>query len=522
MAKILICDPIRETALKILGKENEVVNSPRISRQELLDTIGEFEAMVIRSRTKVDSEVLARASKLRVIARAGVGTDNIDIETATEKGILVVNSPDPSTTSVAEHVFALLLCASRKIARANESLTKGEWKKSNLVGREIEGKNIGIIGLGRIGTKVATIAKGFGLNILVSDPYASEEYVNKMGAELVQLEDLLAKSDFVTLHVPLTESTRGLIGEEELQRMKRNAILVNTSRAQVVDADSLIGALRDRKIACAALDVFDRSRINELSRIENLILTPHLGASTHEAQSQIARVIADEVLEALKGKPTRNPVNMPYIDRKSLRGLQPYLELTGKMVEILTLFVDSRPELASLSLLGEATEVEDADYLMRRFMLGILSQFHEVNIVNVMTAVERMGIETEISRSSARDVYLSSLQLKVRTSENEWTVKGALLDSNKPRIVGLADYDLEFAPEGHILITEHRDIPGMVGAVGTRLGSSGINIATMQVSRKKMGDLAVMVIQTDREVPADLIKELRSMKGMERVETLSL
>jgi D-3-phosphoglycerate dehydrogenase len=522
MARILICDPIRGKALEILGENNEVVNRPQIERDEILNLIGDFHALVVRARTKVDSEILSRAKNLQVIARAGVGTDNIDVDKATEMGILVVNSPDPSITPVAEHVYALLLSVLRRVPTAHASLLRGEWRKSDLMGGQLEGKWLGIIGLGRIGTKVAKIAKGFNISVLATDPYASEEYAHEIGADLVEIEDLLRKSDFITLHVPLTQSTRDLIGERELEMMKTSAILINTSRAEVVAQDALVDALQSGRIAGAGLDVFDRSSIEELSACRNLVLTPHLGASTTEAQSEIAEAIAEEVLDALQGRPTRNPVNMPYIDRKSLDRLQPYLDLTHKLVSVLSRFVDDRPKTLSLSLMGKASELENAEFLLRTFALGILSQFHEVNVVNAMTAAERMGIETEIARISGGGAYLSCVELSVQTAADTFTAKGALLDTNKPRIVGLAGYDLEFVPEGNLLITEHLDVPGMVGIVGTKLGSAEINIATMEVSRRKMGDLAIMVIQTDREVPADLAGELRSIKGMRRVETLNL
>ena len=521
MARILICDPLQQAARDIMGDLHEVVDKAGIEREELIQIVDEFDAIVVRARTKVDSVIIARGSRLRVIARAGVGTDNIDVAAATDRGILVVNSPDPSITSVAELAYALLLGVCRRVTNAHMDLLKGERRKHELVGVELAGKTLGIIGLGRIGTKVATIAKSFGLNVLATDPYASSAYAEKLGAELVDLRRLLQDSDFVTLHVPLTDSTRDLIGPEEMALMKRGAVLINTSRSEVVDQGSLVECLEKGTLS-AGLDVFDDRDLGRLAGLGNVLLTPHIGASTIEAQSQIAELIAQEVVDALEDRPTRNPVNLPYIDRKSLELLQPYLHLIEKMVKMLHCFRPGRPKLISLSLHGEASEVENADFLIRMSVMGILSTFHEVNVVNAMSAAERMGIRTEISRSTRRDSYLSSLDLEVQTEHELFTVKGALVDSDKPRIVGLQGYDLEFAPEGSILVTEHEDVPGMVGTVGTLLGSAGINIGTMHLARKKAGEKAMMIMLTDKDVPGELIKKLRGMKGMSRTETLRL
>jgi len=521
MARILICDPIREKALEIMGRKHEVVNLPGVSRTELLERIGEFDAVVVRARTKMDSEVISRGDRLKVIARAGVGTDNIDVAAATERGILVVNSPDPSISSVAEHAFALLLSVCRNVARAHASVVKGRWRKSDFVGTEISGKTLGIVGLGRIGGRVASIAKGFGLELLATDPYASVAYAERLGVKLVSLEDLLRRSHFISLHVPLTDSTRGLIGREEFQLMRPEAIIINTSRSGVIDSKALLEALRRKRIKGAGLDVFDSSDAEKLSMFPNVVLTPHIGASTREAQSQIAEMVAEEVLDALEGRPTRNPVNMPHIDRKALDALRPYLDLTDRMVKILFLFMSGSPRALSMSLSGDASEIENADYLLRDFVLGVLSPFHDVNVVNAMSAAERMGIKTEIARGRGRGSYTSTIELRAE-GDRVCTVKGALLDSNKPRIVGLQGYELEFVPRGHLLITEHRDIPGMVGTVGTKLGRAGINIATMQLARRGAGEEAIMVISTDKAVPAELVKAIGGLEGMLMVESIDL
>ncbi len=522
MAKILICDPLQKPALEILESETEVINMPQISREKLIRLVGGFDALVVRARTKVDSEIIAKGKRLKVIARAGVGTDNIDVAAATERGILVVNSPDPSINSVAEHTFALLLSVCRRIPQAHGSITAARKKKQDLMGIEISGKTIGIIGLGRIGTRVATIAKGFGLNILASDPYASRPYAEKYGAELVDLERLLGDSDFVTLHVPLTESTRSLLGEREISLMKPGAVIINTSRAGVIDEKALLSSLEAEQLWGAGLDVFGDSFPARLASGGTVVLTPHVGASTIEAQSQIAELIAREVVDALAGRPTRNPVNMPYIGKKELELLQPFLYLTEKMVTVMNKFVAGRPDLISLSLLGEASEVGHTDFLLRNAVMGIMSPYHDVNVVNAMTTAERMGIKTEISRSNRRDSYLSSIELKVQTAGEVHSVKGALVDSDKPRIVGIEGYGLEFVPEGHVLITEHLDVPGMVGTVGTKLGSAGINIGTMHLARKEVGKSAMMIILADKKIPGELVDELRQIRGMSKVETIRL
>jgi len=522
MARILICDPLQKAALEIMSRDHEVIDLPKITREELLEEIPDFHAIVVRARTQVDSEVIDRGKKLRVIARAGVGTDNIDVNSATERGILVVNSPDPSINSVAEHTFTLLLGLCRNLQRSHRQLEKGKWRKDDLIGREMGGKTLGIIGLGRIGTRVASIAKGFGLNLLATDPYASSSYAEKFGAELVDLDRLLSESDFITLHVPLTKSTTGLIGDRELSLMKGDAIIINTSRSEVIKPGALLSHLGSGEIGGAGLDVFDSSDLEKLATFPNVLLTPHIGASTREAQSQIAELIASEVVDALGNRPTRNPVNMPHVDRKSLEMLQPYLRLTDRMVRILNPFIPDHPTVISLSLQGDTGELEQADILLRSSVLGLLSAFHEVNLVNVMKTAERMGIRTEITRGSSGNSYLSCIELVVRTSDGEYSITGALVEADKPRIVELKGYEIEFIPEGNILITEHRDVPGMVGIVGTKLGSAGVNIGTMQLARKKVGEEAMMIILTDKSMPEDLESEIGKIKGMSRVEVISL
>ncbi len=522
MASILICDPLQPNAIEIMGERHEVVNRPGIEREELLEVVARFDAIVVRARTRVDSEVISRGKKLKVIARAGVGTDNIDVDAATQRGVLVVNSPDPSITSVAEHTFGLLLSICRRICTADRGLREGRWLKNELIGKEIEGKTLGIVGLGRIGTKVATMAKAFGLSILATDPYASKSYADRYGAELVPLDELLRRSDFVTLHVPLTESTRHLIGSEEISRMKSGAIIVNTSRSEVVDEDALLEALEEGRISGAALDVFQPKNLPRFARLDNVVLTPHLGASTVEAQSQIAELIAIEVVDALEGRPTKNPVNIPYIDRKAFDRLKPYLRLSERMVAILTPFISSSPALISMSLFGQAAELPNADYLLRTAVVGLLSRFHEVNIVNAMNVAERMGIKTQISKGTGPATYSSSLELVVESESATANVRGALIDTENPRITELLGYQIEFVPEGHIILTQHRDVPGMVGLVGTKLGEAGVNIATMHLSRKAAGQTAMMIIHTDKPVCEEIVRRIREIDGMERVETFNL
>ncbi|ADP77643.1 D-3-phosphoglycerate dehydrogenase [Methanothermus fervidus DSM 2088] len=517
MKKILVTDPINEKGIKELEKIADVTVKTDMSQEELIDEIGKYNALVVRSGTKVTREVIEAGKNLEIIARAGVGVDNIDVGAATEKGIMVVNAPESTSITVAEHTMGLMLTLARKIVLADKSVRRGEWNRSKFMGIELKDKVLGIIGLGRIGSQVSLRARAFGMKILAYDPYIDEESAESVGATLVELDELLKKSDIVTIHVPLTKETKHLISRRELKMMKNSAYIINCARGGIIDEEALIEALENNEIAGAALDVFEEEPPSDspLLEFDNVVLTPHIGASTVEAQRDAAIIVANEIKRIFDGKPPQNVINMPSLDRESFKLLKPYIELCEKMGLMITQLAPDKIKSLNVVYAGEISEFKSLDVLTRTLLQNILNPIltEPVNIVNAHTIAEKRGIVVTESRRPKADNYKSVIQIDVETKSEKFSIEGTY--TNKPKIININGYKVDVEPKGNMMIVKYRDLPGTIGAIGTKLGEHDINIAIMQVGREKPGGEAVMVLKVDQKVPEDVLEEVKSLKNVE-------
>lgn len=522
--RVLVADSINEKGIAELEKVAEVVVDTDITPEELLETIKDFDAIIVRSRTKVTREVIEAAPRLKIIARAGVGVDNIDVKAATEKGIMVINAPESTSITVAEHTMGLILALARKIHLADKSVKEGRWDKSKFMGIELNNKTLGVIGMGRIGSQVVKRAKSFGMNVLVHDPYISRETADEMGVEIVDLETLLKKSDIITIHVPLTPETRYLISDRELDMMKDTAFIINCARGGIVDEKALYNALNEGRIGGAALDVFEEEppKDSPLLELDNVVLTPHIGASTVEAQRDAAIIVANEIKKVFEGGTPQNVLNMPVLDPETFKFLKPYIVLAEKLGSLVVQATLGKIENLEVTYCGELAEIPQQDILTRTILQSILNPIltEPVNLVNAPMIAEKRGmIVTEGKRSESGD-YKSLIVLNVKSDKGEFSVEGTYI--REPKIVKINDYKVDIKPEGIMLIAKYKDLPGTIGAIGTKLGEHNINIAIMQVGRKEIGGEAVMVLKVDQEVPPTVLDEIKELENVYDIVAIEL
>lgn len=520
MAKILVSDQISEKGLELLSKEMEVDYLPGLSKEEILQRIAEYDALMVRSGTKVTRDIIEAGTNLKIIGRAGVGVDNIDVEAATERGIVVVNSPGGNTRAAAEHTIALMLALARNIPQAHMMLKQGEWKRSKFMGMEVYGKTLGVIGFGRIGREVAKRAQGLGMEVIAYDPYISEESAERIGVQLVDLPTLLQKADIITIHTPLTKETKHLLGEEELKKMKKGAKIINTARGGIVDEIALAKAIEEGIIGGAAIDVFEQEPPppdHPLLKLEQVIVTPHLGASTVEAQEYVAIDVAEQIVNFFKGIPPSSPVNLPVLPPEVLYLVQPYIQLMERMGRLLAGIGGKKINKVEITYYGDITETETS-VLTRSFLKGLLEPVLSlpINIVNAPIIAENRGIGVSETRSSAPIDYANLSIAKLYSEEGIRTVGGTVIGKGEPRIVSIDGYRVDFVPEGIVLITSHIDKPGMIGKVGTILGKNDINIAGMNVGRVEKRGKAVMVLSVDENIPPNVLKEIKEIDGIEK------
>ncbi len=529
MQKILVSDPISEIGLKKLltAEDIKVDIKTGLKPEELKQLISEYHGLMVRSETKVTREILEAAVNLKVIGRAGVGVDNIDLKRATELGIVVLNAPDGNTISTAEHTFAMLISMARWIPQADHDLKQGVWNRKKYVGVELNRKVLGIIGLGRIGAELAIRAKAFNMNIIAYDPYTTEERAKQLGVELTTIDEVLEKADFLTVHTPLTKETKYLIAEREFALMKKGVRLLNCARGGIIKETALLKALEDGIVAQAALDVFEEEppTENRLINNPNVITTPHLGASTKEAQINVAIDVAEELYNYLKGKPFKNAVNLPALNQELLNHVQPYLKLGELIGIILANYLFGAIEKIEIQFAGDIIDRE-IDILARNVLKGILSQhlgsIGIVNDVNAPLLAKARGIEVVESRLSKSHGYTNLITVKVKTNYEEKYIAGTLLNGYGARIVNLNGYTVDLIPEGKLLIFDHFDQPGIIGQFGTILGKAKINIATMQVGRKKTGGRAIAILRLDQAVAEEILEELKGINGIENIYQVEL
>ncbi|MCS6950169.1 MAG: phosphoglycerate dehydrogenase [bacterium] len=530
MARILVSDPVAEAGIEVLRQAGEVDVRTGLPREELVRIIGEYDALVVRSETKVTAEVIEAARRLRIIGRAGVGVDNIDVAAATQRGIIVVNSPEGNTIAAAEHTIALMMAMARNIPQADRSLRAGEWKRSKFVGTEVYRKTLGIIGLGKIGREVARRAKGLGMNVVAYDPFTPTEVAERIGVKLTDLNSLLAQSDFVTIHTPLNEQTRHLINAERIALMKDGARLINCARGGIVDEGALAEALRSGKLAGAAVDVFSKEPPppdNPLIALENCVVTPHLGASTEEAQVNVAVDVAEQIVSVLRGGPARSAVNLPPIDPEMLQRIAPYLLLAEKIGKLHTQLARAPIVQVQVTYSPEFADLP-TDILTRAVVTGLLQPVlsEPVNPVNALLIAQSRGIHVTQSlqqRPEPHELYPSAITVRAHASDGEkHEVTGTVFGKNDARIVTVDGFRVDVIPQGIMLFTQHTDKPGIIGRVGTLLGSRNVNIAGMHLGREKVGGRALMVLMVDDPIDASLLAEIRALDGMETAQLVEL
>jgi D-3-phosphoglycerate dehydrogenase len=526
--KVLIADSISQRGIDELSREGalEVAIKTALSEKELVDLIPQFSALVVRSQTKVTADILNAGVRLRVVGRAGVGVDNVDVETATRRGIIVLNAPGGNTVSTAEHAFSLLLSVARKIPQADANVRSKNWNKKDFEGVELYNKTLGIIGMGRIGSELSRRAIAFGMRVVAYDPYLSATRARSLQVELVdELDDLLKSADFISLHTPLTAETRHILDAGRLQKTRSGVRIINCARGGLIDEAALVEALQDRHVAGAALDVFETEPLpadSPLRSAPNLVLTPHLGASTAEAQESVGIEIAQSIRAALLEGTIRNAVNMPNLDAKTLAIIGPHLRFGEKLGRFLSQISPRRADTFNINYSGKVNEV-DTTAITRSILKGFLQTAggSEVNEVNAPAFAESLGLKVSESRLSAPGDYTDMLELSAAGEGKTVSVGGAFFGAT-PRIVSINSRPVEARPHGVVLVLENTDRPGMVGRIGNLLGDHGVNIATMSLSRNQAGGTALTVLNLDTAPDEALLAEIRASEDIHSAQVIEL
>jgi D-3-phosphoglycerate dehydrogenase len=517
MTRVLISDPITAAGIELFkGAGFEVEVKTDHTKEELLAKIKDYDALIVRSQTRVTADIIEAANNLKVIGRAGVGVDNVDVPAATKKGIIVLNAPDGNTISTAELTVAMLLAVARHIPQAHGSLKSGAWDRKSFTGVELNGKTLGIVGMGRIGAEVAKRMQIMGMNVNAYDPFLTAERAEALGVNLVDLDTIITGSDFITVHTPLTADTKGLFGAKEFARMKKGVRLVNCARGGIYDEVALAEAIKAGQVAGAALDVYvnEPPTNRDLIELPQVVVTPHLGASTREAQENVAIDVAVEVIKILKGESFKNAVNLPSLRSEVKAAISPFFGLAEVLGRFIGQITPGRIAKLEVSYMGELAN-HDTSYLSLLFTQGLLqaSLGDEVNPVNALILAKERGLK--VNESKVQDItgYANLIKVTVTADTGVHTLSGTMIEKD-PRIVEIEGYRLEVVPTGNLLMIDHIDQPGIIGQVGTVLGESRINIAAMQVGRKVPGGKAIMVLRVDSVVAADTLEKLAKVPNL--------
>ncbi len=523
--RVLITDPIADAGIERLREAgHEVVTDYDAAGTALLDAVADADALIVRSGTEVTAELFAAAPDLQIVGRAGIGVDNIDIDAATEHGVIVANAPEGNVRAAAEHTVAMTFATARSIPQAHGRMVAGAWAKGEFLGTELNGKTLGVVGLGRVGQEAAKRLGALGMKLVAYDPYISEERAESIGAELVELDECIDRADFLTVHVPLTDETEGLIGEAELDRMA-DGYVVNVARGGVVDEAALTDAVEDGPVAGAALDVFADEPLPEGSRlreVEDIVLTPHLGASTAEAQEHVAVATADQVLAAFAGEPVMNALNAPSVDESAFPRIEPYIGLAETAGRVAAELFDGRIETIEVSYAGEIAE-EDVELVTASALQGTFTPLEwQVNAVNAPRVAEERGVDVTETKTRSSEDFRSLLTVTVGNGEDELAVSGTLFTGDEPRLVSIDGYRVDALPHGHMLVARNEDAPGVIGLIGTVLGEHEVNIAGMYNARETIGGEALTVYSLDSEVPEAALAELVADDRIIEVRSLGL
>lgn len=528
MIKVLISDGLSPEGVEVLKKEDIVVDV-RISmtRNELISCIDQYEGLIVRSTTKVDADVIEAGKRLRAIGRAGTGLDNIDIEAASKKGIVVMNTPGANTITTAEHTISMLLALSRNIPQANASMKAHKWERKRFEGVEVSGKTLGIIGIGRVGAEVARRAKkGLNMQVIAYDPYISTEYAAKLEVELVELDKLFKESDYISLHTPLTPDTRHLLNAKTLAQVKEGVRIINCARGEIINEKALYEAIKSGRVAGAALDVFEvepPSPDHPLLELDEVICTPHLGASTKEAQINVSRAIADQMAKFLKYGIPSSAVNFPSIPPESASYLIPFLSLGEKLGSFVSQWAEGRMEEIQIQLNGEILNYNTSSLSVAvlKGLLDPITSFN-VNFVNAPILAKERGIHVIESKASSSEDYASLMTVILKTDKKTYSVSGTILGKNEVKLVRVDHLHVEADLHGYLLIHFNKDIPGMIGKIGTILGDAQINIAAMQLGREKPGGIAISILTVDDYVPEEVLTKIQKIPEMQFVKLIKI
>lgn len=522
--RVLVSDPLAEEGIRRLETAAEVDVITNLSPEELVERIKGYDALVIRSGTKVTADVINAADRLKVIARAGVGVDNVDVDAATKKGIIVVNAPGGNTISAAEHTIAMMLALARNIPQAHASVKRGEWNRKKYTGVEVFNKTLGIIGLGRIGTEVAKRMKAFGMRILAYDPFITESKAAELGIKLASLEEIYRESDFITVHTPLTPETRNMIDEPQIKMMKPTVRLINCARGGIINEAALARAVAENRIAGAAVDVYTKEPPvgNPLLEQERIITTPHLGASTAEAQINVALAVADQIIAISRGQLPTTAINLISIPPETMAVMEPYMDIAERMGKLLGQLGTSRFEQLEIVYGGSIAE-KDTRLITIAAVKGLLSAIGaQANLVNSLTLLKEKGVKLIESKTEVANGYSNLITMRLKTASETFAVHGTVYRPDDRRIVQINDYRVHVPTEGNLVLVLHEDRPNIIGPVCVVLGEANINIGSMHVGRISPGQPQLMVLNVDSPVSDETLKRILSVSGVLSARTISM
>jgi D-3-phosphoglycerate dehydrogenase len=514
---VLVADPLAQEGVDILKQYANVDVKTKLKPEELKAIIGGYEALVVRSQTRVTADIIEAGVKLIVIGRAGVGVDNIDTQSATRHGIIVVNAPTGNTISAAEHAVALMMSLARNVPQANASLKNGEWKRNEFMGTEVRGKTLGIVGLGNVGSEVARRAQGLEMKLIGYDPFVTAERAKKMSVDIKTLEEIWKESDFITLHVPLIEATKNMIGAKQLAMMKANARIINAARGGLIDEEALVAAINAGKLGGAAIDVFIEEPCTKsvLFTSNKIIVTPHLGASTNEAQTLAATEVVQQIIDVFNGQPAKYAVNAPLVSAEIMPVLVPYMRLANSIGNLLSYLGEGQIKSIHIKYQGEVAAY-DSNALKAVLLGSLLGRLTEerVNMVNASMEAAKRGIKVTEEKQATCDNYANLITMEAVTSEGTTTVSGSVM-RDETHIVQVNQFWIDILPTGgYFLFSDHRDRPGLIGAVGKITGDADINISYMHLSRLKSRGEALMILALDEPLPEAQRKEILALKGV--------
>lgn len=525
--KVLISDSLSKEAVDILQKEKDfkVDVNTKLTPEDLKKVIKDYDALLVRSATKVTKDIINAADKLKIVGRAGVGLDNVDVDAASKKGVVVVNTPGGNTISTAEHTFSMIMALSRNIPQADLSMRKGEWERKKFMGVELYGKTLGIVGLGRIGTEVAKRALSFEMKVLAYDPYLSAEKAKELGIEPADLNTLLSQSDYITVHTPLTDDTRHMISEKEFEMMRKGVRVANCARGGIIDEEALARAMESGKVAGAAFDVYEEEppKNSKLLKSEKTVLTPHLGASTEEAQVNVAVDIANTVRDYFLGRGIRNAVNVPCVDSEIYKIIEPYLKLAENMGAMQAQLVEGHIKRVKIRYVGDLIKYDLSPFtvsVMKGMLTPILQE--TVNFVNALVIAKERGINVIETKTAEVQDFASLISIEVETDKMKNSLVGTLFTKVDPRIVKINEFYVDSVPEGYMLVISNKDVPGIIGQIGTILGKNKVNIAGMSFGRDEKGGRAVSILNVDSDVPKAVLDEIRKAKNVNEVKLVKL